>query len=284
MKKVLELKNINVKYDDKTILKDISFDVDENSIFGYLGPSGAGKTTTIKLLTKQLLKESGSIQLFEKDLEEYPASIYDSLGILTDSNNIYEALSVEENINLFCDLRGTDRKEGISVLKELGLYEDRKKPAKSLSRGMRNRLLLGTAIIHRPKLLFLDEPTGSLDPKTTLEIHNILRRLQKEGTTIFLTTHSMEEAEKLCDYIAFIDHGQIVEQGKTEELKLKHGKEAIKAVFKNKGVKEYTKDEAGLQQIITDMKEDELIKLHSDESNIESIFLDITGRDTYENK
>ncbi|CAM3621904.1 ABC transporter ATP-binding protein [Erysipelothrix urinaevulpis] len=282
MKEILKLKNASVKFKETLALNDLSFSVYDNEIFGFLGPSGAGKTTAIKVLTKQLKLNNGSAYLFNQSLESLGNSVYDTLGIMTDSNDIYEGLSVLENLNLFADLRNVDRNQVELLLRQVGLWEDRSKLAKKLSKGMRQRLILSTALIHKPKILFLDEPTAALDPKTTLEIHTILRNLNQEGTTIFLTTHSMDEAEKLCDRIAFLDQGEIMEIGSKDELKLKYAQNKINVVYASGTRKLYEKSNDGLAQILNDGKDDDILTIHSVEPSLEDIFLDVTGRSDYE--
>ena len=276
----LSMKNVSISFDNKKALDNLSFDVYENEIFGFLGPSGAGKTTTIKLLTKQLNPSDGEILLFGKNINEHSKDIFDKIGILSDNSGCYDRFSIYDNLKLFADLRRVSYDHIDTLLKQVGLYEDRHKKIKSLSRGMIQRVLLIEAVLHQPKLLFLDEPTASLDPSTTKAIHSILLDLNKQGTTIFLTTHRMEEADQLCDRIAFLNQGHIIESGKPEELKIKYAKDKMVAVFKNKGKIEYSKSPEDLMTIASLAKEDELLTLHSVEPTIEDIFLELTGGKT----
>ncbi|QIK57057.1 ABC transporter ATP-binding protein [Erysipelothrix sp. HDW6A] len=282
MKSCLKLKDVSVMYKDVPALNNISFDVKEGEIFGFLGPSGAGKTTTIKALTKQLKTNSGTIELFGKSLNEYKDSVYDKLGIMSDSNDIYENLSVYDNLKFFAEIKGIDECLVNPLLEKVNLFRDRKKIAKNLSRGMRQRLILATAIIHQPKLLFLDEPTAALDPKTTADIHELFMSLNKSGTTIFLTTHSMEEAEKLCGRIAFLDQGSIVEMGSQESLKLKYAHDEIVVQFEDYSRESFSKDHQGLLLIANKSIQKKVMRIHSNEPSLEMIFLTVTGRDNYE--
>ena len=281
MNKIVSINDLSIAFNTKKVLMHMSFDVYEGEIFGFLGPSGAGKTTTIKALTKQLRVRPNSIELFGKPLEDHNASVYDRLGIMTDSNDVYDALSVYDNLKFFANLKHVDLDQVDQLLKEIGLYEDRKTLAKKLSRGMRQRLILATALIHKPALLFLDEPTAALDPKTTADIHNLFQRINQNGTTIFLTTHSMEEADKLCDRIAFLDNGTIVEMGSSEALKLKYAENEVIVHYNDGTQKRVTKDQQGLQELANETKI--INTIHSIEPNLETIFLAVTGRNNYDN-
>jgi len=158
------------------------------------------------------------------------------------------------------------------------LWDDRNKKVKDLSKGMKQRLLLACAVVHSPKLLFLDEPTAALDPATTEEIHNMLFDLRENGTTIFLTTHNMEEADKMCDRVAFLNKGSIVELGAPEELKLKYAKNKVDIVFADGSQVTTEKDAAGICKALED-KQLAVRSIHSQESNLADIFLDLTGRE-----
>ena len=165
------------------------------------------------------------------------------------------------------------------ILNQVGLEDQHKKAAGKLSRGMKQRVMLVRALLHQPKILFLDEPTASLDPGTTLEIHKLLRTLNANGTTIFLTTHNMEEADKLCDRVAFLNSGEIVELGPPEFLKRKYATDQIELVLNN-GSKQYVQKDAEGGLLIKELLEkNALSTLHSLEPSLEKIFLKITGKE-----
>lgn len=147
----------------------------EGEIFGFLGPSGAGKTTTIKLLTRQLRPGAGEIAVFGAPIARLDSAAYEQIGILSDNSGVYERMSIYENMKLFADLRGLPASRIGEVLEKVGLADAGKRVAKKLSKGMRQRLILAMAVLHRPRLLFLDEPTAALDPATTAAIHRLLR-------------------------------------------------------------------------------------------------------------
>lgn len=276
MEKELAIKDVSVSFSGKKALNQLNLEVYEGEIFGFLGPSGAGKTTTIKLLTRQLKADSGEIELFGEDIHHISQDAFEKIGILSDNSGAYEHFSLYDNVKFFADIRRVSYDRIDELLKRVGLYEDRNKKIKSLSKGMVQRAMIVQAVLHKPKLLFLDEPTAALDPSTTKAIHKMLLELNKEGTTIFLTTHRMEEADQLCNRIAFLNKGHVIESGSPEELKIKYAKNKMVAMFKEKGSIELDKSFTSLQQLTELSKEDELITLHTVEPTIEDIFLELT--------
>lgn len=280
MNHIIDMENVRKNFKEKEALKNLNVNVVEGEIFGFLGPSGAGKTTTIKLLTAQLLPSVGNVKVLGKEVYANKKFIFDNIGILSDNSGIYERLSVWDNMTLFAGIYNIAQDNIYEVLEKVGLQEDAKTEGRKLSKGMKQRLMLARAVLHKPKLLFLDEPTAALDPGTTLEIHKLLRTLNTEGTTIFLTTHNMDEADKLCHRVAFLNNGEIVECGKPSELKLKYMKDDITVVLKDSSNKIYLKNspETGVQ-LMQWMKEKKLRSIHSEEPTLEKIFLMLTGRE-----
>ena len=208
-KAVITMRNIEKKFGQHTVLSDVNFSVNEGEIFGLLGPSGAGKTTIINILTSQLKEDSGEMQVLVQPNE---------MGIMLDIGGLYPHLNCLENLNLYATIYGLPKSEVFDVLETVGLLDAAKKTVSTLSRGMTQRLALARAILYKPKLLFLDEPTSALDPGTSKGICKLLQRLRDNGATIFLTTHNMDEALKLCDRIALLYDGKIVEQGNPNEI------------------------------------------------------------------
>ena len=177
---------------------------------GFLGPSGSGKTTTIKILTAQLHPTAGEINVFGKPINKLKEpSFMKRIGILTDNSGLYERLTIFDNLSLYCDLYEVSKDRIDEVLESVNLRNEKNKQVQKLSKGMKQRATLARAILHKPDLLFLDEPTSALDPVNTKHIHEGLRKLSEEGTTIFLTTHDMHEAEEFCDRVAFLHDGEI---------------------------------------------------------------------------
>lgn len=216
---MIKMDNIVKRFGAQTVLSDVTFEAKDREIFGLLGPSGAGKTTTINILTNQLNADRGSHSTGAKMLET---------GLMLDTDGLYVRLNCIENLNIFADIYGIPRKKSLEALKNVGLEEAVRKAVNALSKGMRQRLALARAILHEPKVLFLDEPTSGLDPATARGIHKLIQRLCENGTTVFLTTHNMDEAVKLCHHVALLHRGKIVEQGVPAEICERHN--AVKTV------------------------------------------------------
>jgi len=279
MDSVISIRNLQKKFGEVTAIKQLTLEVYRGEVFGFLGPSGAGKTTTIKIITGQVIPSAGEVKVFDKNVSTNRSEVVQSIGVLSDNSGVYERLTVYDNLLLFADIHGVPKQSIAEVLDKVGLLADRGKQAKKLSKGMRQRLLLARAVLHKPKLLFLDEPTASLDPGTTLEVHRLLRELNSEGVTIFLTTHNMEEADKLCHRVAFLNEGQIVEMGNPESLKLKYANDNIKvALGADRKMETVRKDSDGGIKIKRWLDEGQLVSIHSMEPNLEEIFLKLTGR------
>lgn len=269
---------VSKTFGTKKVLSDVSLQVSSGEIFGLLGPSGAGKTTLIKILTGQLPYE-GEARIMEKSCDKLNRSIYGDIGMVMDNSGLYERLSCYDNMILFAKFHDIKKDNVISILNRVGL-KDVKAIAGRLSKGMKQRLILARALLHRPKILFLDEPTSGLDPSTANEIHTLLLEVKKEGTTIFLTTHNMEEAHKLCDHVALLNEGTIVEYGIPDELCRKYntansililGKDGQTATFLN--TPEYA------DRIARFFAEDNVAAIHSSEPNLETVFMNLTGRE-----
>lgn len=276
----ISIEHLSKKYDKDFVLKDVNAVLHRGEILGFLGPSGAGKTTTIKILTGQLMPTSGEAKILGIDCRRIDERIYEQIGIVTDSSGVYERMSVYDNLKYFARLLNVPLGNIDPLLKRIGLYEHRKKPAAKLSRGQTQRLILARALLHKPKVLFLDEPTSGLDPSTALEIHRILKELKDEGMAIFLTTHNMEEATKLCDHVALLNEGVIVEYGAPEEICLKYNrikKYRVQLTDGTRHVLLHGADTTG--RITLWMNEDRIETLHTCEPTLETVFLEVTGRE-----
>ena len=201
----IRLDHISKKFRNDIVLKDISATLRQGEVLGFLGPSGAGKTTTIKIITGQLRQTSGEAYILGVNTAGIDESIYERIGIVTDTSGVYDYLSVYQNLKYFARILKVPEQRIEEVMEQTGLSEHRKKSAGKLSKGQTQRLVLARAVLHKPEVLFLDEPTSGLDPSTAVEIHNMLMELKEEGMAVFLTTHNMEEAAKLCDKVALLN-------------------------------------------------------------------------------
>lgn len=276
----ISVRHLSKKFDGDYVLKDVSAVLRKGEILGFLGPSGAGKTTTINILTGQLLPTSESAEVLGIGCDKIDEKIYEQIGIVTDSSGIYERMSVYDNLKYFARLLNAPIENIDPLLKRIGLYEHRKKTAGKLSKGQTQRLVIARAVLHKPKVLFLDEPTSGLDPSTALEIHRMLLEMKEEGMAIFLTTHNMEEAAKLCDHVALLNEGVIVEYGTPEEICLKYNKDKKYKVQLTDGSRHIlNQNSESAEKIMVWIQGDRIETIHSCEPTLESVFLEVTGRE-----
>ncbi|HSI20374.1 MAG TPA: ABC transporter ATP-binding protein [Verrucomicrobiae bacterium] len=233
---IIKVKNLKKEYPGGTkAVKGVSFEVEKGEFFGFLGPNGAGKSTTMNMLVNLVKKTSGSVEIDGFEVSENPDEVYKRVGFAMQEVGLDETATAEEMLELhgrLYHLKPAEIKEQMKkLLKLVELEKVADKYASTYSGGMRRRLDLALSLIHKPTVLFLDEPTTGLDPHARQLIWNHLRQLNKEGMTIFLTTHFMEEAEALCDRIAIMDKGKIVTTGTIPELLKKHKAKNIEDVF-----------------------------------------------------
>ena len=280
MGNMIEIENLAKTFGNEHALTNVNFDVKKGEIFGFLGPSGAGKTTTIKILTGQMSYTSGSVQVFGEDVIQLKKSKNRKrFGVLTDNSGLYDKLSIEDNLFFYCDLYDVPTNKVDEVLDVVQLREEKKKRVAKLSKGMRQRVTLARALLHEPALLFLDEPTSVLDPVNTQYIYKGLRELNERGTTIFLTTHDMEEADYLCDRIAFLHDGEIKLLDTPDALKKQFAKDEIEIELKDGQHVTLSKSKNDAQTLYNYMENEEIETIHSNEPTIGDIFVYVTGRE-----
>ena len=223
MNNAIKVQNLTKYYGDFLAVDHINFEVRQGEVFGFLGPNGAGKTTTQRMLTTLLEPTEGSIVIHGHDLARDAYPVKRRMGLVPEESNVYTELTAWDNLMFTAKLYRVPRSERAAQARELletfGLWEKRDVKAQDFSKGMRRRLSIAMAIIHQPALLFLDEPTPGLDAQSARAIRDLIRQLNAEGTTIFLTTHQIEEANQLCDRVAIINHGQIAAIDTPERLK-----------------------------------------------------------------
>ena len=272
MTSMVVARNIVKTFGRKRALNSINFEIREGEIFGFLGPSGSGKTTMINILTGQLLPDSGITQLLGKDSQDLHPTDLEKIGIVSDQSGFYEKLSLEKNLLLYAKLYGVNLNRVDELLDKVGLLASKKVLAEQLSTGMKQRMLLARALINQPKILFLDEQTSGLDPTTSKSIHELLVQLKESGATIFLTTHDMNEATLLCDHLALLNKGKLIEQGSPADIIQKYNtNKRIKVIYKNR--QERIFDFSELSTLATN----DLISIHSCEPTLEEIFIRLTG-------
>lgn len=219
---IAEVRDLSKQYGKFDAVRSISFDLQQGEVFGFLGPNGAGKTTTINMMTGLARPTSGSIRVAGFDGIREIKKVQGRIGIVPDESNLYEELSGLENL-LFCaSLYGMEKSKRTqrakALLDQFGLADTGKKLFKHFSKGMKRKLTIAAGIIHEPEILFLDEPTTGIDVESARQIRKLIKDLHAQGSTIFLTTHYIEEAERLCDRIGFIVGGQVVSLGRLEDL------------------------------------------------------------------
>ncbi len=279
MKCAVEMIDIVQKFADKEVLKGVNLQIHAGEIFGLLGPSGAGKTTIIKILTGQIRQFSGSSTILGNDTRSLDSGVYKKIGVMIDNFGLYNRLSCYDNLSLFARIYDIPVARVSEVLQKVGLLEARKSPVSKLSKGMRGRLALARAVLNEPDLLFLDEPASGLDPKTTAYIHELIRNEQKRGATVFLTTHNMEEADKLCDHIALLNEGRVVEYGEPKAIcrKYNHQNKLLIRLRDGKMV-ELFNESSSAERVKEYLEKGMVETIHSTEPNLETVFMELTGR------
>ena len=269
---MIVVKNVTKKFGQKVALEEISFEVKKGEIFGFLGPSGSGKTTMIKILTGQLNADKGQTELLGKVSEKLTPADLEQIGLVSDTSGFYEKLSLYKNLQAYAKLYGKPNSRVDEVLKQVDLYDSKKLAAEKLSTGMKQRMFLARALINKPQVLFLDEPTSGLDPTTSKKIHELLLDLKESGTTIFLTTHDMNEATLLCDRLSLLNRGHLIEYGTPSSIIQKYNHEKkVQLTFADETQTEITFEELGQ----TDLAQ--VVAIHSCEPTLEEIFIQLTG-------
>lgn len=269
---------------NENTIKGISFEIKEGEIFGLLGPSGVGKSTTQKILIRILKDFEGEVLYKGKNLKEYDKDFYEEIGVGFEVPVLFSKLTAQENIEFFKSLynKNADTDE---LLKKVGLWEDRNKLVSEFSKGMKIRLNFLRAMLNNPKMLFLDEPTNGLDPKNARVVKDLIREFKKNGGTVILTTHLMNDVDELCDRVAFMADGKIAEISTPKELKIKYGERTVEIEYDDNGVK---KSEFNMDALKEDenfleiLKNKKIVTIHSKETSLDEIFIQVTGVDTSE--
>jgi ABC-2 type transport system ATP-binding protein len=271
--------DVEMSFQNTRVLNQISLNITEGEIFGLLGPSGAGKTTLIKILTGQLKQTKGTVRILGQDNQKMERESYEKIGMVLDNTGLYKRLSCYDNLALFSSIYGIEKARIKEVLYKVGLESASKKSVDKLSKGMKQRLVFARAILHKPEILFLDEPTSGLDPMIASSIHELIIAEKKRGTTIFLTTHNMEEATKLCDYVALLHQGDIMEYGPPLEICRRYNHQNKLMILTKMGEQiELVNNDSSAVALAEYLNKNEIASIHSTEPNLETVFMELTGR------
>lgn len=282
MTDVITIQNLTKQYKTVCAVEDLNLQVNAGEIFGFLGPNGAGKTTTIRVLTTLVKPTLGSAWVAGFDVAKEPDQVKKVIGVVQQHLTLDLDLNVIENMELHARLhhiRGSDRQQRISQLIDyVGLNRQREMMVTELSGGMKKAAMIARALIHRPKVLFLDEPTVGLDVQMRRRMWDLIRRLNGDGTTIFLTTHYIEEAEALCHRVGIVNEGRLIALGHPSELRQKVGLVAVETLVDNKFTRyQYFPDRSAATDYVQSLSSDVKTIIIRD-SNLEDVFVELTGK------
>lgn len=281
---MIQVRNLKHDYEGKGqyAVDDISFTISDGQIFGFLGPSGAGKSTVQGLMTGLLALQSGSIEYDGTPIGQLGRDFFQQVGVSFEHPNLYGKLSGLENLRYFAGLFKGPTEDPVELLKLVGLHDSTHKKAAAYSKGMKQRLVFARSMINRPKILFLDEPTSGLDPATAERIKDLILQKKQQGCTVFLTTHNMADADKLCDTVAFLYGGKIVAMDTPRELKLAYGTRSVRVERRENGsiIKEilFPEKAADADRLKILIDTGTIETMHSQEASLEEIFIRLTGR------
>jgi ABC-2 type transport system ATP-binding protein len=277
---MIQVRDLRRSFGNVEAVKGISFDVQPGEVFGFLGHNGAGKTTTIKMLIGLLAPTSGEARIAGHDIVRERARIKPLIGVVFEEQNLYDRMSGRDNLRFFARLHGLNGDRVEQALERVGLADRARDAVRKYSNGMKQRLLIARALLNVPRLLFLDEPTKGLDPTAAYAIRQTVVELQRQGTTVFLTTHYMEEADALCDRVAFISEGQIIALDTPRELKLRYGQQQAEVLLADRSTQTISlRDSLDGQRLGEWMAAGQVLAIHSQEATLEEVFRQLAGRE-----
>ena len=276
------VENLKHRYGNLTAVDGISFRVARQEILGFLGPNGAGKSTTVQVITGQLRLQEGKVAVLGIDITKNIKTVQAKIGICFEQPNLYEQMTAAENLELFARLFNVKDFNSNTLLKKVGLEGREKDKVSNYSKGMKQRLMVARSMVSQPDILFLDEPTSGLDPVSADSIRQLILKERDRGATIFLTTHDMWEADKLCDRVAFLNQGKIAALDTPDTLKQRYGQRTmLLEIVSNSRLepRTITLDQPNTPQLIQELfTKEKVVTAHSQEATLEDIFLKITGR------
>ncbi len=265
-------------------VRGMSFAVDEGEVFGFLGPSGAGKSTTQKILIGLLDGHGGDVSVWGKSPAAWKSEYYERIGVSFELPNHYQKLTGLENLEFFASLYLGSKEDPMRLMERVGLAEHAHVRVAKYSKGMQMRLVFVRALLHKPRLLFLDEPTSGMDPANARIIKDIIRELRAEGRTVFLTTHDMATADQLCDRVAFVVDGQIAALDSPAEHKVSRSRRTVRVTYRAPALADLQHKDFAIDTIADDeaflslVRSKQVEALHSQEASLEDVFIDVTGR------
>jgi fluoroquinolone transport system ATP-binding protein len=270
------------RQDGQFQVNDVSFQVAEGEIFGFLGPNGAGKSTIQKILTGLLPLQRGEVRIGGEDVAHAGRRIYNQVGVAFEQPYIYKKLTGLENLVFYAGLYGVPTADPMGLLERFGLADVARARAGTYSRGMQQRLALARSLLNHPRIWFLDEPTSGLDPAASQMVRELIRERQRQGVTVFLTTHDMHAADVLCDRVAFLDVGRVVALDAPRTLKLRYGEQVVAVEHRVDGqVLTERLNQASPEDrrhLLNLMEAGRVETIHSQEATLESVFIALTGR------
>ncbi|HEY3218667.1 MAG TPA: ABC transporter ATP-binding protein [Candidatus Limnocylindria bacterium] len=279
MTAAVDVNALEKRYGDVHAVDGISFTVAEGEVFGLLGHNGAGKTTTIRMLTGRARPTAGTATVAGYDIVDQRDKIKPVINAVFEDPNLYERFSGRDNLRLFAELYAAPSSRADELLETVGLTFAARRKVKTYSSGMKQRLLVARALVNQPRVLFMDEPTRGLDPTSARELRALIARLAEGGTTVFLTTHYMEEADELCDRVAFLSQGRIVALDTPRELKLKQGERRAVVLLKDRTEQSVRLDDpADAARLDQWMRDGLVLTVHSQEGTLEDVFVALAGR------
>lgn len=278
---MINVERLTRRFGHRVALNAVDLHVEQGNIVGLLGPNGAGKTTLMRILTGQLRPSEGHATVAGHDVTRDRGRLRHEVGVLFEVQNLYSRLTVDENLRLFAAIFHVPTARIPELLEQFGLSDRRHARVSGLSHGMRQKVLLARAFLHRPRVLFLDEPTTGLDPNWTKVVHDLVLSIRTLGTTVLLATHQMRTADVLCDKVAIIDQGKIVAHDAPRTLKRRYSTRRIELESLRDGRtdrRSLSIDDAAADAVAGAIRDGTLVSVHTEEATLDDVFRDLTGR------